>query len=1592
MSTVLHRQSSDIFVKDRPVGLSSHAPDIFQDYAISRDTAISIMPSMEKLLADPSFRGSVRDTLGKVTLVDIKVRGEDGAVLVRDPRIPHSQFTRVDYQARAAVRDVSDKTQVAYSRFRDSQSSSLESSPRRVESPVYDHPPQFARAHSFQHMPSPSFDRSFYDSRMRDLESENRELRGRLENVELRQQLDRSEHLLEQTRRELRASESEVAELSDTIADLQDQLAEEQETHQRTNANLQLSVLGNIVLAAALLQMGGRNTQLERQLHALQEQHRALEVHSGAHGIILQRAQELVQADSPADLIKKIKGLQTALASEQERSGRLEHSLSESEQARRALDDKLRRADEELARLRPENGELRRDLEAARRELAEIREAVKFGIRPRETLPELAARYHATITDFQSRLGETLQINSVLQETIQGVREQLPEAPDHNRDLPGAVRALRTAHEESVQARQALHEELEALKRQDGEKGVILDRIGVVLDKKGEPHENLPDLVRALGEENGELKARIAEHVVAQVKQAEILQRVGDITGETIDSIEDLPGAVQAALGKVEKRAEASDRRADSLSDRVRELTQEMEQATRAHKKEVAALQERALQAESALLGEQSRVEEQQLQAEALRRNVGEARRALETAQHEHTEAMATLRDEMSELKDSLRGEKRTTQALQQQVAVLQQTARDAELRHQEALRRQEIAHQRAIKPLRADVERVTHLNEEQARGIASLSEQLEQAREALSVATKTGRSQEASIVELTDQVSKLESALEKAQQATRESDQRRESELLVQEEAHQSVLTPLQAELQEAREALSVAIRTGKSQEASVAKLTKRVSELEEALEAAHQATRDSDQRRARELHEQEEAHQEILGPLQDQLQRAEASLLEATSSGKSQQASILALTKEVATLKEALEARAQISGAELERLREESEQLRALLGQIDAIAREVPIEREPKSLADELEEMSIGPDLQALEKIQQGPQYEKLPGEVQEVITALLKEIRELKQKDLIVRDKEATIADLELQLKDQGARSSQAQAALQEEIEELHADLLQVKNDAISLGQKQAGLIGTLRETLRRERMAAAKDQRLKLERINELEDELGKAERTIKILQHTIEKQGIEIQAQTERADHYESYSDELLQKKKELRQIIKGLQKALTEMEADRDSWREEAGQYEASYTQLRREHTELQSRSGHLEEEVAQLRQILATTLSVEPTLDVHQFIEARRDLQGRIAHMENTIEVLSGKVARVEKSKARIERREEQTAEERDAALKKAAATERQRRLEEQGRLSAESARDRLLEDLDGAHGLARSQTRQLEESTLQMKGLRMENAKLREALEAHQDSAAEHERDLQRAIEAREAELQRMHEIEEARRAKELSESERQQLRAADAGEIMGEIAQGMDQGGLSLEDIITDRRMLASIQEYLKSMKKGALPSRHAQKASSEISQLNSTPYPLSDLRLFTGFFGVTDHISGLRASREFLHLKANNEVLRTLSPETQQEAIKRIKAQNAAIIRNLLTGFFARLNEVTGPGSKFSRFSNIGMQLWVWNSIFHGLSEDFYDGAGGEKAFKKTRVKGVDLANAEGMRTTVLDLHTRFQQMMRPFLPV
>ncbi len=1881
----LFEQSSDIYVKDRPVGLSERDPDIFRDYAISRDTAISIMPSMEELIADPTFRRSVKEILGRLTLVDIKVRGEDGAVLVKDPHAPDSHYEEVDFRARAAVREVSNRTQAAYRRLMGSPSSSCETSPRRVSSPVYDHTAPTARpyrAHSYHHIPSPTARSEFYESRIHELESENRELRGRVENLELQHQLERSEQLRKDAMEQLGGAREEISQLGETITALRAELERTQQTLQRTNESLAASVLVNLLLATALQGMGGRNAELQSQLEQLQEQHRALGIHSKAHDLILQRAQELTEATSPADLISKIEGLQEALASEKQRSSDLER--------------RLQAADQELSKLRPANQELRRDLQQARQELAEIADAVKDGRRSGETLPQLARRYHQTIGRLEHQLQTTLQANRGLQQTIDGVRSELPEVPEHDSDLPGAVRALRVAKEEAEHARQSLHEELEALKPQHSDKVAILDRIGVVLDKKREPHENIPDLVRALGSENRQLKEKIAQHVAAQSRLGEILVRVAELTGEQVETMEDLPSAVERALGRVEKRAETANRRADSLQERVSALTEELRKKQSTHQEEIASKQEvirklevRASHAEAELEGQDEHVLDLQSQAQELRQECGRLAKALRETNRQHAEEVSGLKRELQSAQHDLAQERETTAALRKEVRALKQAARETEQRHQEALRKQEAAHLREITPLRERLQEVTHLNGEQA----------------------------------------------------------------------------------------------------------KRIAALEEDLEAAREATRVSDQRRQRELHEQEETHQGIVKPLREE---------------------VAALTESVQSLQQQLQDRAALSQQELEALQEETERLRGLLGEIDSIAQKVPIDREPRSLADELAGIGIGTDFQELEEATLTPQYTQLPGEVQETINALLKQIQALKRNNRTVEELEAEISDLKLQLADQKQRATSTQEALQSRIDDLEAQKAEVLEDAKRQLAEKDALINRLRSTISRERSEKTEALQEKDERIEELETKLRESEDRQKRLLFEFNKQKEELVAERQLTEELDRDVDRLSGDKRRLEQTLAGMRKTIQELEEERDSWQEEAEFYSAKHSELLRRNEALQRQCSRLQDETSQLRGILGTTLSVPATADLDEFHSAQTDLQGRMEDMTSQIDVLSRQAASVEEARARLQERHEEVSQERDEALERnrfledystqhkqayqqleeelqrivtetsrewqrvrqewsekeqeltsritahedhvqelllqnmnledqlEALREEQRvsnnviieqegqidqgretieNLEaqlEENRLALEkaelradteafrgvtlSAENRRLErelgtakeqaesrreqlekatkalavaerrieeltedyqsaqerakdlqrdlrehealfplfgDIEGitspqstseaadrlrqikeerdsikrsqqlaqenaaelgealglaqadlkrqaerikhlekslehelettiplqlerdkavqqqeqlsrelsetraAASLAKAQgeellatqkdlQRQLQESreqaellrqekrelvdqsseqvaelermraeleknrklademkqlegslqamkkslnlrgntesgfkifdyfrreylslkeqlkslqdqlvilrrknlmqedqiselttsmgtrgselaqanrelstqvshlkeqiselerekTKQLAALRVENTQLRETLDAHRHSSAEQEEILQRAIAEKAEELQRLQEIEEARRLHELDEQQRQELRAADAGEIMGEIARGMEGSGLNFEDV-TGSKMPPWIKEYLQSMKAGSLPRRHAQTAASEISQLNEKPYPLADLKLFTGFFQVTDHVSGLRGSKAFLQLKANNAILAQLNPETQQEAIKRIKGQNTAIIRGLLNGFFAKVNEVAGESSGLSRFGNIRMQLWIWNTIFHGLSTEFYDESGGEKSFKKTRVKTINLTNAEKMRTTVHDLHSRFQEMMRPFVTV
>ena len=205
-------QSSDIYVKDHPIGLSERNPTIFQDYAIS------IMPSMETLIADPTFRRNVEETLGTLTVIDIKVRGEDGAVLVKNPHDPNSCYQKVDSDAQAAVQQVAHRTQLAYNRLVGPPASSYENSPKKGSSPI-DHP-----------VPSSIIHPEFYESRIRDLENRNKELRERIENLELASQTENSKPPVKKCKQEPNACGIEI--------DLQKQLKDAQQKNKRYGQEL----------------------------------------------------------------------------------------------------------------------------------------------------------------------------------------------------------------------------------------------------------------------------------------------------------------------------------------------------------------------------------------------------------------------------------------------------------------------------------------------------------------------------------------------------------------------------------------------------------------------------------------------------------------------------------------------------------------------------------------------------------------------------------------------------------------------------------------------------------------------------------------------------------------------------------------------------------------------------------------------------------------------------------------------------------------------------------------------------------------------------------------------------------------------------------------------------------------------------------------------------------------------------------------------------------------------------------------------------------------------------------------------------------
>ena len=181
---------TDIHVNDRPIRLFDNARAVYDDYALQSFSKISIYSNIKKLLANTEFRQAAREVLGSLNLIEIKVRGRDGQVLVRDPNSPFSEFTLIKFKPTENVREIANRTQEAYQRFQDSRPSSFDSFPRSTSSPL--------RERHFVHEsgPFPQF-----QERLETLEHENFELRSKLENLGLERDLEKTHQLLEEAKK-----------------------------------------------------------------------------------------------------------------------------------------------------------------------------------------------------------------------------------------------------------------------------------------------------------------------------------------------------------------------------------------------------------------------------------------------------------------------------------------------------------------------------------------------------------------------------------------------------------------------------------------------------------------------------------------------------------------------------------------------------------------------------------------------------------------------------------------------------------------------------------------------------------------------------------------------------------------------------------------------------------------------------------------------------------------------------------------------------------------------------------------------------------------------------------------------------------------------------------------------------------------------------------------------------------------------------------------------------------------------------------------------------------------------------------------------
>ncbi len=550
MSTRAHSdvlKTADIYVGDQPIELQRKGPAIYDAFAVQADTDISIACDVTQLVqGNQEFRRKATEVLGPLNLIEIKVTGKDHAVLIRDPSVEGSEFQPIALTPSSETEKIADKTQRAYQRF-------LNQSSHPISRDSFPQSSFYGRSFS-----SAPFSSDLHD-RLQSLERENRELQAEMENLRLRKVLKRTERLLDVAHQQLTASGAENEELTREINDLRCQLKAEQRRHHgdlgEINEALANAATISIALLMGIASLQEENTQLKKEAKELQERNQGLRCKEMIHT----KAQELVGATSPANLIDKIKQLRKTLQEKSDENGRLQGQIEEAAAAQDAATTKHK------GQIRQQN----EALVAAEQKVEEMETAVKQAQSELSGEKSLFQELEGQAEKLRRELGETQRAHAQekkhLGEAISKLKSGLEETKK-------TLVALQKAQQELV----AKEEELRGVQEASSQRGDFSD------EEVRQLESLLSEIESITASNRGLLPRKPVSSIADELKEVEEIQErlppsqqyrgLPQTVGKIIE-------ALKAARRELSEKAQLVKRKEEELID-LRDLVEREQQST----------------------------------------------------------------------------------------------------------------------------------------------------------------------------------------------------------------------------------------------------------------------------------------------------------------------------------------------------------------------------------------------------------------------------------------------------------------------------------------------------------------------------------------------------------------------------------------------------------------------------------------------------------------------------------------------------------------------------------------------------------------------------------------------------------------------------------------------------------------------------------------------------------------------------------------------------------------------------------------------------------------------------------------------------